>query len=61
MPDKVNIQLTCKSVSIEAVENMVQVTLDTASIENILGKIKITDIQQYLRHQGAKIPVPATA
>ena len=60
MPDKIDIQITCKRANIEALEDNVVITIDSASIENILGNFKIPTLQNYLRKQGAKIPQPET-
>ena len=60
MSDKIDIQITCKRANIEALEDNVVITIDSASIENILGNFKIPTLQNYLRKQGSKVPQPDT-
>ena len=60
MSDKIDIQITCTDARMMGVENNLVISIDGASIENILGNFKIPTLQNYLRKQGAKIPQPET-
>ncbi len=59
MSDKMDMQITCSNARIAAVEDNIVISIEDASIENILNNFKIPDLQNYLRKQGSKVPQPS--
>ena len=60
MSDKIDIQITCKDARMMGVEDNLVISIDNASVENILANFKIPTLQNYLRKQGSKVPQPDT-